>query len=247
MLRQCGLLGLSLVPQLLFCQTKRDTIPFVGCPADGQQGAIDPPHGAPKIVAIRSGPSTALAYYKGEYSSGVFAPRGWHCRVWYGSSGSILIVTPDSISGDTFSPRFYGPAVELQFSFGGTSGRFGVATNGSRLFPKELGKFIARVRTNDQDVLADSEFAPARFAQDSVRNLSRRMAAFTTHAGVEGLGTSEFLAPSHDAVRGLAVLTGTPSEPDLSILRVRLPSTDHQLEHVVLEVNQSCMRRPTGC
>src|SRR2546425_6215207 len=98
MLRQFGFLGLILVghvPQLLSSQTRRDTVPFIGCPADGQQGAIDPPHGPPKVISTGTVPSPGLAYYKGEYSAGVYAPRGWRCKVWYRSSGSFLVVPPD--------------------------------------------------------------------------------------------------------------------------------------------------------
>src|SRR5260370_37156467 len=102
MLRQLGFLGLILVghvPQLLSSQTRRDTVPFIGCPADGQQGAIDPPPGPPKGISIGTVPSPGLAYYKGGDSAGVYAPPRCGCKVGYGVSGSVRCVTPEPMPG----------------------------------------------------------------------------------------------------------------------------------------------------
>src|SRR6202007_2816920 len=127
----------AFLPPSAEAQAKRDTIPFVGCPADGQAGSIEPPAGAPKIVALGDASAREIAYYKGAQARGVFAPRGWHCRVWYGSSGSALVVSPVSIDSPYFPPpKFRGQAVEMQGILGGTSGRFGVARYASRLFPQ---------------------------------------------------------------------------------------------------------------
>src|SRR2546426_2697247 len=92
------------------CQAQQGTVPFVGCSADGQSGPIEPPKGQPKVVSLGEHPAGAIAYYKGEQAPGVFAPAGWHCRVWYGSSGSSILegvqnqhLVPDS----EFEPRRY--------------------------------------------------------------------------------------------------------------------------------------------
>src|SRR5436190_3374384 len=121
------------------------TVPFVGCPADGQSGPIAPPKGQPKVVSLGDLPAGGIAYYKGDQAPGVFAPAGWHCRVWYGSSGSTLVVTPTPLDTTHF-PKVAGPAVEMSVSYGGTSGRFNVARYASRLFPRLLARFIQRVK-----------------------------------------------------------------------------------------------------
>ena len=225
---------------------QQDTVPFVGCPADGQQGYLEPPHGQPKLVGLRDIPLQAVAYYKGEYSSGVYAPRGWHCRIWYGSSGSTLLVTPTPTDTTHFTPpRVLGPAVEMSVSYGGTSGRFSVAHYGARLFPRVLARFIERVRSEELE--PDSVFSPRRYARDSVRFIDTLLAEFTTPAGVDGLGTAWLLAPSRDRIVGIAVITPDTAEPDMSILRVRLGASKRQVEAAILRMNRDCMQRTDGC
>ena len=83
-------------------QAREERIAFVGCPSDGQAGPIDAPQGMPKVVTLDEVPAEEVAYYKGEQAPGVFAPRGWHCRVWYGSSGSTFVVIPASLESRDF-------------------------------------------------------------------------------------------------------------------------------------------------
>jgi hypothetical protein len=92
-------------PSPLFAQTQpvkgSDVqVPFVGCEADGQVGAVAAPKKAEKVVKIDAGMAQRLAYYKAEYSPGVLAPRGWYCFGTYGSNGSSLFVSPQLIKRD---------------------------------------------------------------------------------------------------------------------------------------------------
>src|SRR6267154_6654282 len=104
---------------------------------------------------------------KGENAPGVFAPAGWHCRVWYGSSVSSILVTPPPIETTQFlPPKVLGPAVDMDFSFAGTSGRFTVARYASRLFPRVLARFIEGVR--NEHLVPDSTLALPPYARDSV-------------------------------------------------------------------------------
>src|ERR1700729_1277487 len=64
------------------------TVPFVGCASDGQMGPQKAPNGKNLAVAIPAAMANRLAYYKGENSSGVLAPRGWNCFSTYGSNGA---------------------------------------------------------------------------------------------------------------------------------------------------------------
>src|SRR2546430_10965525 len=186
--------------------------PFVGCPADGQSGPIAPPKGQPKVVSLGDLPAGGIAYYKGERAPGVFAPAGWHCRVWYGSSGSSVLVTPTPIDTTHFlPPKLVGSAVELGLRSAGTSGRFSVASYASRLFPRVLARFIEGVK--NEHLEPDSEFGPQRYARDSVSSVDSLVAEFTTPPGVSGLGTTGLLDPAGDLVH--AVLGFSPSPPAL--------------------------------
>lgn len=227
-------------------QAQQGTVPFVGCPADGQQGPIEAPRGQAKVVSLGDVPAGAIAYYKGEQAPGVFAPSGWHCRVWYGSSGSGLLVTPTPIDTTHFvPPKVLGPAVEMGLSFAGTSGRFSVASYASRLFPTVLASFIEGVK--NEHLVPDSEFEPRRYARDSVRNLDNWVAEFTTPAGMSGLGTAGLLGPSGDPIHGVAVIAPNTTEPDISILVVRLGANMRKVEAAVLRLNRQCMQETDGC
>jgi hypothetical protein len=241
--------GIAVAMVLVNCadaQSKADAVPFVGCPADGQQGYIAPPQGQPMVVGRQDVSLDAIAYYKGDYAPGVFAPNGWHCRVWYGSSGSSLLVTPTAIDTTHFMPpKVLGPAVEMRVSFAGTSGRFSVARYGSRLFPRMLASFIGGVK--NEHIAPDSEFAPRQYARDSVTWSGHLIADFITPPGVSGLGTAEILGPSSDPIHGVAVIAPDSTEPDMSILRVRLGANMRQVEGVVLRLNRECMQQTDGC
>jgi len=244
-----GITGIAIAMVLVTganAQSQVDAVRFVGCPADGQQGYIAPPQGQPKVVGRHEVPLEAISYYKGDYAPGLFAPSGWHCRVWYGSSGSSLLVTPRPIDTTHFMPAsVLGPAVEMRFSFAGTSGRFSVARYSSRLFPKVLAGFIAGVK--NEHIAPDSEFDPGQYSGDSVRRLGRLVAEFTTPPGVSGLGTAELLGPSRDPIHGVAVIAPDSAEPDMSILRVRLGVNMRQVEAAVLRLNKECMQNTDGC
>src|SRR5437667_12051284 len=146
------------------------TVPFVGCPADGRSGPSSAPKGQPKVVSLGALPAGGIAHYKGERAPGVFAPAGWHCRVWYGSSGSSVLVTPTPIDTTHFlPPKLVGPAVELGLRSAGTSGRFSVASYAARLFPRVLARFIEGV--NNGHLEPDREFGHRRYARDSLRSV----------------------------------------------------------------------------
>src|SRR5205809_6141928 len=241
------LVGLTLAFAVLWagCQAQQATVPFVGCPADGQMGPIEAPKGQPRVVSLGDVPAGAIAYYKGEQAPGVFAPAGWHCRVWYGSSGSGVLVTPTPIDTTHFMPpKLVGPGVEMGLSFAGTSGKFSVASYASRLFPRVLARFVEGVK--NEHLVPDSEFEPRQYARDSVANLDSVTAEFTTPPGVSGLGTAGLLAPSQDPIHGLAVIAPDPTEQEMAILRVRLGADMRKVEAAVLRLNRQCMQKTDG-
>ena len=243
-----GLLGLilALAVPCAGCHAQQGTVLFVGCPADGQQGPVAAPKGQPKVISLGELSAGAIAYYKGEQAPGVFAPAGWHCRVWYGSAGGTVLVTPMFIDTTHFlPPKAVGPAVEMSLTFAGTSGRFSVASYASRLFPGRLARFIESVKS--EHLMPDSEFGPQLYVRDSVRTVDSLMAQFTTPPGVNGLGTTSFLGPSADPIHGVVVVAPDSAEPDMSILRVRLGGNMGSVKATVLRLNRECMRNTDGC
>jgi len=108
--------------------TERQSL-SVGCPADGQAGPIEAPEESARTVPTSEVLPETVDYYRGGLAPGAFAPRGWHCHVWYGSGGGTLLVTPDTQSpvNGTAWPAVSGEAVELTFHDPGASGRYQVS------------------------------------------------------------------------------------------------------------------------
>jgi hypothetical protein len=229
MIRKLALLSImATVPSLAQTPDAKVAVPFVGCPSEGQAGPLDPPIGSPKLVALPAVLAEQIAFYEGRQAPGAFAPRGWHCQVVYGSSGGFLVVTP---TPPDFSRRVQsevrGRAVEVEYVGGEGSGRFRVAAYAD---PEST-----------RDVLASLPHA-----NDSVSSVTRTVARFTTPAHTEGMGTDCSLAPGDDRVRGVAILH-TDEGFYLTVLRVRLGSTSHDLEAAVLRLNERCIQDRGGC
>ena len=77
-----------------FAAAAAQTVPFVGCASDGQQGPVAAPKGQPKALNIDPAAAKGLAWYQAQYSAGALAPRGWKCFSFYGSSGVTLTIAP---------------------------------------------------------------------------------------------------------------------------------------------------------
>jgi hypothetical protein len=186
-----------------------------------------------------------IAYYEGAHAPGIFAPSGWHCRVWYGSSGSVFVVTPTPIEAPYFPPpKFRGKAVEVSNVVGEGSGRFSVATYASWLFPGKSEKFVQHVREESAKLLPPISRAP--YPSDSITNQGS-VAEFMTPANQKGLGTEGYLDPSQDGIRGIAILDeADPEWPSISVVRARLGS-DTELEAAILRLNKACMQRKDPC
>jgi len=212
------------------------TVPFVGCPSDGQTGPLNPPHGSSKVVYIKQEAASHLAWYQAEQGSGVLAPRGWHCFSTYGSNGSSLFVAPQPLTSQTFfsehAASFSGPAIQLSEMVGDTSGRFSVALSIARLFPAHRA-FAESVR--DEHLGLDT-LPTGPSPTDKLRYLSKEAVEFTTPANHDGEGTHTLLVKSDLPISGVVMLTG--EELSCTTLAVRLPSElsflapviTHQLE-----------------
>ena len=207
-------------------------VPFVGCRSDGQLG----PQPAPKLRRTPLVPSKLaprLAYYAALNGPGVLAPRHWHCFGGYGSSGLRLVVTPTAIgSADFFGKHQFstkGNAVELTYQTGGTSGRWAVAEAIARYFPK----YRNFIRHNFQG-LDVGPLPSGPYRHDIFSRRGDTLVRYTTPPLTKGAGTDWQLAPSAQAVRGLAMLVNDTGGPDLLRLNVRLPDKTGALTQAIL-------------
>jgi hypothetical protein len=220
------------------------TVPFVGCPADGQLGPIAAPIGQPRTVSHRPF-DDEIAFYQGENAVGAFGPRGWDCQVAYGSGGSHLLITPAPFNPPKASwSKVSGPAVELGTDDGGTSGRFGVAIIGSRLFPRITAPFIQRVVDEGVETAKDLSLPP--FPADSISYLDSLAAEFTTPAHMAGIGTQWELDSTGGPIHGIAALD-TTGDWALRAFVWRLGPGHSGRDSLIRALNLQCMRKPDGC
>lgn len=156
------------------------SIPFVGCPSDGQAGPVEAPNSASISASLSLKMARELAYYSSSSApgAGVLGPRGWHCFGTYGSGGSSLFVSPQSFDAGDISSRswsgFRGPAMELIGRNGGGSGMSSVAQIVARVFPAYKWYALNYVRDFDQKLA----FGP--YPNDLLAYKSDSIAAFTT-------------------------------------------------------------------
>lgn len=220
------------------------TIPFVGCPGDGQIGPVDAPLGDPVPIGAFPGVAHQLAYYKGNYGPGVIAPRGWRCRLWYGSSGSFVIVTPSGPENDIPVRPVMGPGVEIILRYGGTSGRFQLAAVSARYFPEIMRSFIQQIRDEHLGTDVTSNLKP--YPYDQVRKITARMIEYRTPADRDGFGTESF-AKSDQPIQGLAALSLPSDETTLSVLRMRLLPGQQELAESIIRIEANCLKTGTAC
>jgi hypothetical protein len=211
-----------------------ESVAFVGCPSDGQQGPAPAPKGSAKSVGVDAATAAQLAYYQAQDSFGVLAPRGWKCFYVYGSNGASLMVAPSRNLADASASGLTGPAVVETLSSGETSGRFDVAKYSARLFPKLEQAFIASVIAEGIEPKKDFPFGP--YPADKLVYRTPSLVEFETPANSEGLGTSDRLRKDALPVHGMATLraSGTPGSPDFYLLTVRLPAAQASLSGAIV-------------
>jgi len=239
-------LAAALIPSFAFWRPPLQEIPFVGCVADGGGEHFVAPSGKARVVRIQKSLASEIAFYKGERSAGVYAPRGWHCRVILGSGANTIVVTPTAVdSAAATRTRFGGDIVAIESAYGETPARFTVAAYASRVFPRTAVKFVDRIKLEDPKHSADYSLGP--FPDDSIKYSGKSVATYSTPAGKEGLGTGSLIEPGTTEVTGVAVLTRSlPKWFDISVLRIRMSSSPTQLRRALLKLNTSCMKGK-GC
>jgi hypothetical protein len=221
-------------------------VPAVGCPANDQMGGARLQAGASMPAPLQQQVAGQIAYYEAEHSPGVYAPRGWSCRAWIGSNGSVLVVTPRRLEPPYFPlPRITGPAVTIDSSDAGTSGRFHVAIVAAQLFPLVGSDLITRVRA--EHLISDSSFDVQPYADDQLRYLSDRFVEYTTPPNRTGLGTDGLLEMSDLPVRGLTLLNLAVEANTLTEVRVRLPVGLNPVADSIVQLETACVQLSRGC
>ena len=212
------------------------SVPFVGCASDGQLGPRKAPHEKAKVVSISPHLDGQLAYYQAEEGPGVLAPRGWNCFSTYGSSGDSLFVAPQSIDSKlVFSENwkgFSGPLIQISDSFGGTSGRFEVASIIARVFPAHKA-FVANVIAEGFETAADFPCGP--YPKDKLHYRSKEALEYKTPSQTDGLGTRSHLQKSDTPITGVEILSSSNQELDLISLSARLPEGSERLTRAIVQ------------
>jgi hypothetical protein len=224
------------VTYLAFNSASAATVPFIGCPSDGQTGPEPGPTGDPVEVVLASKTAARIAYYR-SISGGVFAPRGWYCAGLWGSSGWILFVSPKPINpGAILTPSgIKGPIVQVSFNLGETSGRIEAAKIMARYFPSQR-TFVNEVIATYLNIVPDSEYPLGPFPDDKFRGRGPRFVEYLTPADSNGLGTMSRLVPDDDPIYSAAILMDqdAPDAPSAMTVAVRLPPDMVDLAPVVL-------------
>lgn len=211
----------------------RVTLPFVGCPSDGQIDAQPAPKGARQPVDLDPRVAARLAFYKSDYNEGVIAPRGWHCVALEGSNGSVLFVTKAPVNATALmfakGRTVTGPAIQLNDRIGDTSGRWEVATLISRYFPSRMA-FVRDIIKDGFGVAADFPRGP--YAGDRLISRKPDRVEYETPPHTRGLGTAGRLLPNGEPIRSVALLIG--DTPDSWQLAVRLDAGTRDLMPLIL-------------
>ena len=207
------------------------SVPYIGCPGDGQTGPYLATKGSPKPVNLSPEIAKKLAWYeyKGDAGQiGTLGPRGWNCFVTIGSNGETLYVAPEALDSVKVLEHknwkgFTGPAIQLSGSDGGTSGRFEVAQMVARVFPA-YRQYARKIIAEGFGPASDYPFGP--FPSDQLAYKGRKLVEFTTPAHHKGLGTMSWLLPSDQPITGFALLTIAPDiDTELLHLSFRLPQS----------------------
>jgi hypothetical protein len=204
-------------------------VPFVGCPSDGQTGPQEVPKGTDQLVRIKASVARRLAFYTSGGGFGVLAPRGWYCFALYGSSTSRLFVAPRVINANDLIP-IAGSAIELDATEGGGSGTALVAEVWARVFPSLRPLVQGLIDAGD---LPEAAYPFSPYPGDKLIVQAARLVRFQTPPHSEGLGTMGHFKANDDPIDGAAILQG--QNPDLLMLRVRLPEKQRDLAPVIIQ------------
>lgn len=197
-------------------------------------------------AAVEQPMARQIAFYQTEQGPGAYAPKGWYCHGWYGSNGTVLVVTPKPVPPPYFPlPAIATPAVTIESTDAGSSGRFHLAIVAAQLFAVAGSELINRVR--QEHLISDSSFDPVPHPDDQLTYLSDQFVEYTTPANHTGLGTDGLLEMSDLPIRGLTLLNPQAQVNTLTEVRVRLPPGLSAVAETIVQLQTACVQRPRGC
>src|SRR5579875_1988609 len=232
------LLAFAVAGLLAHAQT---SVPYVGCPGDGQTGPYPAARGKPKRVNLPPELADQLAWYEYNGDAGQFGtlgPRGWNCFATIGSNGWTLYIAPEPLDSAKLLEHknwkgFTGPAIQLSGSDGGTSGRFEVAQVVARVFPAHRD-YARTIIKEGFGPASDYPFGP--FPSDHLTYKGKELVEFITPARQRGLGTMSWLLPSDQPITGFALLSIGPNvDTELLHLSLRLPPSLFLLGAILIQ------------
>lgn len=214
------------------------TVPFIGCPSDGQAGPIPPPTGKTRKIGVSFKLPGKVAFFKGVQGIGVFAPAGWHCFVSYGSAGATTIVSAHALPTSGMPPRDLGaPTIDISSYAGDTSGRFNVAILGHMLFPDVSKDFVKKVE--DEGILSKAQIEKIAYPTDKLTYLNKTLVQFETPANAKVLGNGYL----NDATPLLSLVSWNDGDDGVgvSILHVNMGKQDDAWSKVLVMLNTPCV------
>jgi hypothetical protein len=223
------------------------SIPFVGCPSDGQLGPQPAPTGSAPHQNFPPEISSKLAYYEGPDRIGTLAPRDWHCFALIGSDGDFLYVAPEPIDAAKLLDHkhwhgFTGPAIQLSAILGDTSGRMEVAPIVARVFPK-YRRYVEIIIAEGFESAKDFPFGP--FPTDKLHYENDHLVDFTTPQNTKGLGTASWLLPNNLPISGIILYDPSKDgDHEMNQLCVRLPPQMQDLTPAIIDKVRSAWNSP---
>jgi len=223
------------------------SIPFVGCPSDGQLGPQPAPTSRTFHRNLPLNIASTLAYYEGPDGIGTLAPRGWHCFALIGSNGDFLYVAPEPIDAAKLLDHkdwhgFTGPAIQLSHILGDTSGRMEVAPIVARVFPK-YRSYVEGIIAEGFEPTKDFPFGP--YPKDALHYENDHAVDFTTPANTGGLGTASWLLKSNLPISGIVLFDPSrDGDHEMVHLCVRLPPEMGNLTPAIVDLARSVWNSP---
>ncbi|MGH9641962.1 MAG: hypothetical protein ACRD3Q_06010, partial [Terriglobales bacterium] len=90
-------------------------VAVVACPENDEVRPAMLLAGESMSAPVQQAVAAQMDYYQAGLSPGVYAPKGWSCRAWDGSNGTILLVTPRRLDPPFYPlPTVTGAAVMIE-------------------------------------------------------------------------------------------------------------------------------------
>jgi len=204
------------------------TVPFVGCPADSDNGNVAQT-GSPISVNIPSNTASRLAFYV-SFNLSVLGPRGWACSGYQAGNINRLDVYPAGSNGGK------APVIE-------------VSENDNIYFPIKLGLYFPKIISTEaikENALdfkeTEKQFVVPQFPNDRLTYLNSWAFEFVTPPDKIGLGNQIVFLPKSPEFSDYGILS-IPQVGDSEVFAVgiQLPKTFIDLLPYIENFSKTCL------